>query len=147
MIKCCSRHALPPGSDMALQQRERVAPSLPTEIIIHISEHVKRFGPKNSSHTKKLRAICLVCRAWYAALVRVLYNSPHRDQSRFQRFVETICSPVNVHASKNGLADVIHTIDLRSLCANPGKFTTVRLVSRVRQNLHVFMASHLMSFS
>lgn len=120
------------------------APTLPVELILLIFESV---APSLSRAQPTLSRMCLVCRSWYAALVCPLYNSGHICQSRFRRFVETICSPVHARAPRNGLADHIYILDLAFLLDMGGKALTKRLLGRLRFSLKTFVAPRLSSFS
>ena len=148
MVKCGPRPSLIDRHDLTdvvaadAEKPERYAPVLPVEIIHEIYDQAKI-----STRFQKciLPTMCLVCRSWYAALIGFLYNFPHMQMSRFRRFVDVICSPTNAKTPYNGLADLVHSLDLVRVRESAAKTLMKRLLNRVRHTLEFFVAPRLFS--
>ena len=144
MVKCSPRQPPthlddPKGKDRASdEQQESFAPILPVEIIHRIYHYVEK--DTLASQQRTLKDLSLVCRSWYAAFVCLLYNSLHYDKSRFQRFVRTICCPVDAKRPNNGLAGHIHTLNLENLYEDASRSLVAKLLSKTRHSLRVFCA-------
>ena len=143
MVKCSPRKlvALSEASlsrpDGSVVYSKPFAPVLPLEIILHIFEYL---GPYGSDLQPALNKLSLVCRSWYAAFVCSLYNSPHVKGSRFHRFVDVLCAPVNAKSQRSGLAEHVHVLDLAALVDEGGGSPTAKLFRTVRMSLERFVA-------
>ena len=148
MVKCCFRY--PPNHHenkaaeviAATDTQQRFAPVLPVEIILHILRYLdSRYLDRSRIKSQPaLYTFALVCRSWHAASICLLHDAPHMSQSRFHRFVNTICIPINARSQKNGLAEKISTLDLGGLPRTASGLLTAKVLGRVRVNLKVFVA-------
>lgn len=151
MVKCSPRqpftHLISSGhrDSASDEQQESFAPILPVEIIHIIYNYVQTDSLAPEQRT--LNNLSLVCRSWYAALVCLLYNSSHYDESRLQRFVKTICCPVDAKRPNNGLAGHIHTLDLERLYGNANRSLVAKLLAKARHSLRVFLGPPVSTFS
>ena len=115
-------------------------PALPLEIVVQIMSH---FSPDHCPvrvAQKTLKACTLVSRIWYAAAVGPLYENPFITGSNYEKFVTTVCPSINAHVRKNGLAELVKSLDLRRLIHHGSKSLTARLLGRVKTNLERFVA-------
>ena len=143
MVKCCFR---PPEAKATTDARPfrhsrgkpRIpAPDLPFEIILLILEYLVK---QTDDLQNTLCRVSLFCRGWYAASVYSLFNAPHANISRFHRFVEIVCMPVNAKFCDNGLASNITRLQLAGLGRGTSRTLVARLLRRVSGTLEDFVA-------
>lgn len=134
-------------------QQSRFLPDLPLEILNNIisyltSQDLKTQSDFSSCLTSQddktqpdLSSCCLLSKAWYAASIKPLYNRPHFSQSRFHRFVRTVCLPVNAHVVRDtGLVNLITVLNMGDLADFRSKGMTRKLLRRAKDTLEVFVA-------
>lgn len=112
------------------------APSLPYEII----QEILSYFPQDHSSQPILRTCTLISRAWYSATIARLYQHPHIPGPNYESFVNAVCPSINAHIRRNGLAELVKTLDLGSLVHHGRKSLTARLLGRVKGHLEVFVA-------
>ena len=112
------------------------APSLPYEII----QEILLYFPHDHSSQPILRTCTLISRAWYSATIARLYQHPHITGPNYKSFVDAVCPSINAHIRKNGLAELVKTLDLSTLVHHGSKSLTARLLGRVKGHLEVFVA-------
>lgn len=143
MVKCSFRYAINHDGDIAAEidydtnEPQRFAPVLPVEIILHI---LRYLGTSRIKLQPALYNFALVCRSWYAVSISLLHDAQHVSQSRFHRFVNTICIPTNAQSQKNGLAARNSTLNLGNLPQTASGLLTAKVLGRVRANLKVPVA-------
>jgi len=115
-------------------------PALPLEIVIQIISHVSQDNSNPQVVQEALRACTLISRVWYAAAVRLLYERPYITGSNYEDFVATICPSINAHIRKNGLAELVRSLDLCRLIHHGSRSLTARLLGRVKNNIERFVA-------
>jgi len=115
-------------------------PTLPLEIVIQIIALVSTEYSSPQVTQKALRACTLVSRVWYAAAVGLLYECPYITGSNYENFVATICPSINAHIRKNGLAELVRSLDLCRLIHHGSRSLTARLLGRVKNNIEHFVA-------
>lgn len=151
MVKCSPRQSKTLNkqdcsqSDGSVVHVKPFAPQLPLEIILHIFEYTRwRNGDRITTWDDRmqplLNTLSQVCRSWYAAFICYLYNSSHVKGSRYHRFVNVICAPVNAKSRRSGLAEHIKRLDLIAFLDEGGGSPTAKLIRRVKSNLIEFMA-------
>ncbi|KAG9235570.1 hypothetical protein BJ875DRAFT_267801 [Amylocarpus encephaloides] len=109
---------------------------LPSEIITHILEYVKRQPSPQST----IWACSLVSRAWYSSTIATLYERPFISGSGFDAFVHTICPSKNAHIRHSSLSILVKSLDMSYLVHNSSKSLTARLLGRLKGNLEEFIA-------
>lgn len=77
---------------------------------------------------------------WYGAAIEPLYESPLITGRNYEKIVATLCPSINAHVRKNGLANLVKTLDLHRLVYHGSKSKTARLLGRVKDQLEVFIA-------
>ena len=142
MVKCSFRYPPNHHEDIAkaiadTDDSQRFAPILPVEIILHI---LRYLGKSRLKSQPALYKFALVCQSWHATSICYLHDAPHISQSRFHRFVNTICIPINARSQNNDLAEKITTLHLGSLPRTASRLLTAKVLGRVRVNLKVFVA-------
>lgn len=121
----------------AAQRKNRsYTPSLPLEIIEIILSHV----PRSYYSQPTLHACTLVSRAWYSASIPRLYEKPVIIGKNYDLFVKSVCPSINANIRKNGLAELVRTLDLSRLVHHGSKSLTARLLGRVKAGVEVFIA-------
>ncbi len=115
-------------------------PTLPLEIVIQIVSYVSQDNSKPQVIQEALRACSLISRVWYTAAVGLLYEHPHITGSNYENFVATICPSINAHIRKNGLAELVRSLDLCRLIHHGSRSLTARLLGRVKKNIERFVA-------
>lgn len=119
---------------------QRATRALPLEIVEQIiSNLVPGYGTDRLSQ-RTLNACGLVARVWYSAAVGPLYESPYITGTNYDRFVATICPSINAHVRKNGLAELVRSLDLCRLVHHGSKSLTARLLGRLKNNLERLVA-------
>lgn len=121
----------------AAQRKNRsYTPSLPLEIIEIILSHI----PRSYYSQPTLHACTLVSRAWYSASIARLYEKPIIIGKNYDLFVRSVCPSINATIRKNGLAELVRTLDLSRLVHHGSKSLTARLLGRVKIGIEVFIA-------
>ena len=121
----------------AAQRKNRsYTPSLPLEIIELILSHI----PLSYYSQPTLHACTLVSRAWYSASIARLYEKPIIIGKNYDLFVRSVCPSINANIRKNGLAELVKTLDLSRLVHHGSKSLTARLLGRVKAGIEVFTA-------
>lgn len=124
-----------PFSDTLEFNREAHRCGLPPEILFQIFSLLS--GPQNQS---TLHACTLVSRLWYSAAVQALYIGPSIGTKNLNLFVSTICPSINSHVKKNGLADMVKSLDMGMAEQIGSKSLTARILRRCKENLEEFVA-------
>ena len=106
---------------------------LPQELLQHIFSYL-------SGNQKALHACSLTSSSWYSASIAYLYEAPVITGKNYDAFVQAICPSVNAHVRRNGLADMVKSLDMSSLVHNGSKSLTARLLGRVKTALEEFVA-------
>ncbi|KAL8830284.1 MAG: hypothetical protein Q9191_001517 [Dirinaria sp. TL-2023a] len=127
---------------MATIRADSESSALPLEILAQITSFLNppRGGGDLEACQLTLSACCLVSRMWYCAAVGLLYENPYITGCNYERFVATICPSINAHVRKNGLANLVKTLDLHRLVYHGSKSKTARLLGRVKSQLEVYVA-------
>lgn len=112
------------------------SPSLPYEII----QNILSYLPGDHSSQATLHACTLLSRAWYSATITRLYENPRITGPNYASFAKSVCPSINAHIVRNGLAELIKTLDLGALIHHGSKSLTARLLGRVKGNLEEFVA-------
>jgi len=115
-------------------------PTLPLEVVIQVISHVSQGHSNPQVFQGALRSCTLISRVWYAAAVRLLYERPYITGSNYEYFVATICPSINAHIRKNGLAELVRSLDLCRLIHHGSRSLTARLLGRVKNNIERFVA-------
>lgn len=130
------------GLDMELSfshtpefNREAHRRDLPPEILFQIFSLLS--GTQNQS---TLHSCTLVSRLWYSAAVQALYIGPSIGSKNLSLFVSTICPSINSHVKKNGLADMVKSLDMGMVEQIGSKSLTARILRRCKDNLEEFVA-------
>ena len=128
---------------MATVQTNAEASTLPLEIITQIISLFPiqpRVRVDREACQSTLSTCCLVSRMWYCAAVGLLYENPYITGPNYEKFVATMCPSINAHVRKNGLANLVKTLDLHRLVYHGSKSKTARLLGRVKDQLEVYIA-------
>lgn len=113
---------------------------LPLETVIQIISYFSQDDRNPQVIQEVLRVCSLISRVWYTAAVGLLYEHPHIAGSNYDRFVATICPSINAHVRKNGLAELVRSLDLCRLIHHGSRSLTARLLGRVKNNIERFVA-------
>jgi len=114
--------------------------ALPLEIVVQIISHVSHEHSNPQVTQELLRTCTLISRVWYAAVIGLLYECPYITGSSYEKFVATICPSINAHIRKNGLAELVRSLDLCRLIHHGSRSLTARLLGRVKNNVESFVA-------
>jgi hypothetical protein len=120
-------------SSLSPQGREVL---LPVEVIQQIVSRISH----GESRQKLLWTCCLVSRAWYSAIIGLLYKRPCLNGGNFAAFVTTVCPSRNAHIRRSPLATCVKRLDMGNLVHNSSKSLTARILGRAKGNLAEFIA-------
>ena len=113
---------------------------LPTEIVVQIV-HFIATTTEDQERQGTLHACCLISRHWYSVAVSFLYGRPvFRDGIALKRFADTVCSPNHAQKSRLNLGSFVRYLDLNYRSHDGTNILMAKLLSRVSENLEVFIA-------
>lgn len=128
---------------MATVKAKSETSMLPLEIVTQITSlfpSLAQVRCDRETCQSTLAACCLVSRMWYCAAIAPLYENPYITGRNYEKFMATMCPSINAHVRKNGLANLVKTLDLHRLVYHGSKSKTARLLGRVKNQLEVFTA-------